>query len=492
MAFRGKWYEPMKRFLFYDIETSGLSPAFDQVLTFACIQTDTDLNELSREIITVKLRPDVVPSPGAFLTHGLTPEELETGITEYQAALKIHRLFNTPDTISIGYNSLGFDDEFLRFLFYRNLLDPYSHQYANGCSRMDLLPVAVIYRLFCEHILIWPLLENGKSTLKLEYLSRENRFEVSGKAHEAMADVEALLSLARVFQREKDIWNYVLGFFDKQVDLGRVHNLKKPYSVQNIEFELGLMVSVSFGADLNYIAPVLHIGASVPYKNQSLWVRLDKPDLLDTVDGELQIYDFFVIRKRPGDQLLVLPCLDRFWARLTPEALAICQKNIDILKKDQGLFLKTISYHKSFKYPDVPDIDPDADLYQGGFFSWDEKREIALFHQAEPGTKLKVCNTFGSSRVRTLALRVLARNFGLPVGECPEFAAHLKKLTGGDSQLIVKGYKNDGKFTCTQAVAELDKIELKGLEMLDKEQRMMVVWLKLHISQLSSFLAEPF
>ncbi len=109
----------MKTYLFYDVETSGLNPAFDQILTFASIRTDLSLNEISRDLITVKLRRDIVPSPYAFITHGLTKDELDGGVTEYQAALRIHTLFNTPGTISLGYNSLGFDDDFLRFLFYQ-------------------------------------------------------------------------------------------------------------------------------------------------------------------------------------------------------------------------------------------------------------------------------------------------------------------------------------------------------------------------------------
>ena len=35
-------------FLFYDIETTGLSRAFDQILEFAAIRTDLDLNEIER------------------------------------------------------------------------------------------------------------------------------------------------------------------------------------------------------------------------------------------------------------------------------------------------------------------------------------------------------------------------------------------------------------------------------------------------------------
>ena len=254
----------MKTYLFYDIETSGLSPAFDQVLTFACIRTDPALNEVARETITIRLRPDVVPSPHAFLTHCLTPAELESGICEYEAARKIHGLLNTPDTISCGYNSLGFDDEFLRFLFYRNLLDPYSHQYANGCSRIDMLPVATVFRLFNPDVLKWPLRPDGSPSMKLEHISEENGFEVSGRAHEAMADVEALLCLARSLSAQERVWAYVLGFFDKHEDLSRSERLGRFVQVGRQRFALGIMVSVTFGAKVNYLAPVLHLGSSFP------------------------------------------------------------------------------------------------------------------------------------------------------------------------------------------------------------------------------------
>src|SRR5689334_3451523 len=129
-----------KTFLFYDIETTGLNKCFDQVLQFAAIRTDLNLHELERHEINVRLNPDVIPSPQALLTHRIPIHETQQGIPEITAIKKIHALFNQPGTISLGYNTLGFDDEFLRFSFYRNLLEPYTHQYANNCNRMDLYP----------------------------------------------------------------------------------------------------------------------------------------------------------------------------------------------------------------------------------------------------------------------------------------------------------------------------------------------------------------
>ena len=54
-------------YLFYDIETSGLNKCFDQVLQFAAIHTDLELNELERHEILVKLNPDTIPAPQAML-----------------------------------------------------------------------------------------------------------------------------------------------------------------------------------------------------------------------------------------------------------------------------------------------------------------------------------------------------------------------------------------------------------------------------------------
>jgi len=483
----------VRTYLFYDTETSGLNPAFDQVLTFAAIRTDTRLKEISREEIIVKLRPDIVPSPAAFLTHRLTPDVLETGISEYEAALKIHRLFNTPDTISCGYNSLGFDDEFLRFLFYRNLLDPYSHQFARGCSRMDMLPVTVIYRLFCEGVLSWPRLPDGKGTLKLEFISKENQFVTSGRAHEAMSDVEALLGLARSFSGEEKIWSYVRRFFDKRKEDMRILTLKGVDLSANTPYRIGLMVSASFGPDLNYMAPVLHLGSSVPYKNQSLWLRLDAGELLSRKDPETGLYDFFVIRKRAGDQMLILPCLDRFQSRLTPGARDNCQRNLERIRDNCSLFLQTVAFHREFKYPIVPDLDLDAALYQDGFFSSAEKQDMVQFHAMLAADDLTYADQLSSQRLRCMARRVIARNFHTAFSEDVGYVSHLQRLAGQAEDGAVTGYKNDSKLTCSDALKALHKIETgANRDEFDPAQIEILKWLKHHISGLSATLAQSF
>ncbi|MGD9054816.1 MAG: exonuclease domain-containing protein, partial [Desulfobacterales bacterium] len=72
-----------KTYLFYDIETTGLNKAFDQVLQFAAIRTDRQLNEIKRFTVKIQLRPDVIPSPGAVMTNRISLKDLVTGLNEY-------------------------------------------------------------------------------------------------------------------------------------------------------------------------------------------------------------------------------------------------------------------------------------------------------------------------------------------------------------------------------------------------------------------------
>ena len=466
----------MKTYLFYDIETSGLNPAFDQILTFACIRCDLSLNEIDRQTITIALRKDIVPSPGAFLTHGLTPDDLAFGISEYNAARKIHQLLNSPDTISLGYNSLGFDDEFLRFTFYRNLLDPYTHQYANGCCRMDILPVTLVFRVFHPQGLKWPEVD-GKPSLKLDLIAQENQFVTSGRAHEAMSDVEAVIALSKKMFFQKEIWKYCLGFFNKTGDEVRIAGIKKEFTLLNRQFTICLMMSTRFGSAVNYLAPVMHLGQSSVYKNQSLWLRLDSDDI-SGLDDTVDLNDTFVIRKRPADALIVLPALERFWDKLPESSQHLAKENRERIRLHSERFFKFIQYHIEFKYPIIPNIDADAALYQDGFFSRQEKKEIQHFHSTPDDKKQDVLNQIQSPRLKILARRIFLRNFEDTVDEF-----YMDRLRSSLKKDEIIGYKNDTKFNRQQGLEELKEINQTLLNPTGGQRRLLD-WLQTYIETL--------
>ncbi len=473
----------MKTFLFYDVETSGLNPAFDQILTFACIRTDLYFREINRQSVTIRLRKDIVPSPKAFLTHGLTNDELALGINEYEAALKIHKIVNTPETISLGYNSLGFDDEFLRFLFYRNLLDPYNHQYSSGCSRMDVLPITVVYKVFHPACIKWPETD-GKPSLKLDLIACENNLSTSGRAHEAMNDVESVIELSKKLFHQKDIWNYCLDFFNKTQDEARINSINSDFRIQDRYFRICIMISLSFGSKVNYMAPVIHLGQSLPYKNQSLWLRLDS----ETIPGfgnELNSDDAYVIRKRPGDELIILPALERFWNKMPGLSKQFSEENLAKIQKEWKKFFECIQYHIEYRYPYIPDIDPDAALYQDGFFSAKEKKQCELFHKTESGLKHGILDQIQSPRIKVLVGRILDRNFleePFQTGSI-EYQFHIDRLRSSSEEHRIKGYRGDTKYNCYQGIEELKELENTLLN-FDPNQKKMISWLKEYIQNI--------
>ena len=136
--------DPKKSFYWYDLETSGTSPATDRIVQFAGQRTDLEMRPVGAPYSTfVRLPPDIVPTPESCLVTGITPQQtLARGIDEWPAMSEVDRIFSTPGSSVAGYNNLRFDDEFIRYALYRNLFDPYAREWRDGNSRWDLIDVA--------------------------------------------------------------------------------------------------------------------------------------------------------------------------------------------------------------------------------------------------------------------------------------------------------------------------------------------------------------
>src|SRR5205085_12581493 len=122
--------------------------------------------------VFVKLTPDTLPSPDAVLVTGITPQQtLAAGLTEAEFLKLFFEQVVTPDTVFVGYNNVRFDDEFMRFLLYRNFYDAYQWQWQDNCSRWDILDVVRMTRALRPDGIKWPFAPDGKPTNRLEFLT---------------------------------------------------------------------------------------------------------------------------------------------------------------------------------------------------------------------------------------------------------------------------------------------------------------------------------
>jgi exodeoxyribonuclease-1 len=205
-------------FLFYDLETFGSDPRTTRIAQFAAIRTDADLNEIDEPIsLFVKPADDLLPSPVATLITGISPQAaLRDGVSEAEAFSRIFDEMARPETCSVGYNSLRFDDEFVRHGLFRNFYDPYEREWRGGNSRWDLLDVMRLAHALRPDGIAWPKREDGATSFKLEHLAEANGVRL-GDAHEALSDVRALIGLARKFKTaQPKLWEYALKLRDKR------------------------------------------------------------------------------------------------------------------------------------------------------------------------------------------------------------------------------------------------------------------------------------
>ena len=151
-----------------------------------------------------------LPSPESCIVTGITPQIcLEQGIPEREFIDKIHRELSYPETCGVGYNSIGFDDEFTRYCLYRNFYDPYAREHQNGNSRWDILNLLRLTWALRPDGINWPVKDDGSPCFKLTSLTEANGI-AHESAHDALSDVIATINVAKlVMSKQPKLYDYV-------------------------------------------------------------------------------------------------------------------------------------------------------------------------------------------------------------------------------------------------------------------------------------------
>lgn len=205
-------------FFFYDVETSGFNPRSARIMQFAGQRTTLQLEPVGEPVnVLIKLSEDVLPEPDAVLITGITPQQTRA---EGQSEAEFLKLFGEqvvkPDTIFVGFNSVRFDDEFMRYLMYRNFYDPYEWQWQDGRSRWDLLDVVRMTRALRPNGIEWPFAADGKPSNRLELITGLNKLR-HDHAHDALGDVLATIEVAKlIHSKAPKLFEFLLAMRDKK------------------------------------------------------------------------------------------------------------------------------------------------------------------------------------------------------------------------------------------------------------------------------------
>ncbi|MHB1176026.1 MAG: exodeoxyribonuclease I [Sulfuriferula sp.] len=414
----------MHTFLWHDYETFGIDPRSDRPAQFAAIRTDTELNEIGTAAMTYcQPAPDYLPDPQSCLITGITPQLcLERGVPEYQFASEIEQMFSQSGTIGVGYNTIRFDDEFTRFLLWRNLADPYAREWQNNCGRWDLLDVVrTTYALRPEGI-VWPTKEDGRPSFKLEHLSAANGL-AHAAAHDALSDVRATIALAQLIrQHQPRLFDFCFTLHKKD--------------------------TVAEQISLHAPRPFLHVSGMVPAERGCLmlaWPLAQHPTNKNEVivwdlafdPAELFELDAASIRTR---LFTAAAALSEGVSRLPVKTIHLNKSPVVInnlntltpaMAERWGMDIAAGLQHASrfanapdmlaiwrdvFQRPAAGAVDVDADLY-GGFVGNNDRRVLNRLRILPPEQLARAQPGFDDPRLEELLFRYRARNFPTTLNE---------------------------------------------------------------------------
>lgn len=415
--------QPMT-FLWHDYETFGANPRLDRPSQFGALRTDADFNPIGEaEMFYCSPADDFLPHPMAVLITGITPQDAKAkGMPETEFAGAISDLMDQPNTCVVGYNSVRFDDEITRHLFYRNFINPYAREWQNGNSRWDLIDVVrAMYALRPEGI-NWPRKPDGQPSFKLEDLTAANGIAHGDAAHDALADVRATLELARLLKRAQPrLFEYLFNMRGKHL-VAKAINLDDPKPF--------LHISSRFPASRGCAAIVLPLARHPTNPNGVIVYDLtENPQALLNLTAEEIKQQVFVssanleaqgLKRIPLKLIhlnrcpVVLPvnAMEPAIAERHGINLALNEQHWHALQQLDAAFVSKIQ--QVFAEQDggfKNDGDPDLMLYSGNFFSTADNERFKQIRLASAEDLSELELVFDDPRCEEMLFRFRARNW---------------------------------------------------------------------------------
>lgn len=435
-------------FVFYDTETTGIDTSFDQILQFAAIRTDEDLNILERFEVRSRLLPFIVPAPGALRVTRMTIDRLHDPATpsHYEMVRAVRsKLTEWSPAIFLGYNSLRFDEELMRQAFYQTLHNPYLTNRDGNC-RGDVLPLVQACTEFEPDCVTVPYGDNGKPVFKLDQLAPANGF-AHDNAHDALSDVEATIHMCRLVRDGAgDLWNRFLRFTQRAAAAEFLD-----------EDEPFLLTEFYFNRPKHM--PVLRIGQDSEQSNVSVCFDLahDLGKFRNLTDAQLQslvVSSPKPLRKIKANAAPTMTPLedvpDHLFGDLTQDDIAVRASD---LRSDDALKTRLLAAYEATKTVYGPNEHVEKQIYEGFAGNADEQL-MTQFHAMPWEHRHTLASQFQNPKFGFLAKRLIFAHDPncLPLVCQQEISAHIYSRIAAPDDSGVKW------TTLTKARSECEKL----------------------------------
>jgi exodeoxyribonuclease-1 len=440
-------------FFFYDLETSGFSGKLHRIMQFAGQRTDMDLKPVGEPVnILIKMTDENLPDVDAVLLTGITPQQtIMDGVTEAEFLRTFTNEVATPGTVFLGFNTIRFDDEFMRCLHYRNFYDPYEWQWQDSRSKWDMLDVVRMTRALRPDGIEWPFDAQGNPTNRLELLTALNKLEHE-HAHDALSDVEATISVARLIRsKQEKLFDYLFSMRDKK-RIAELVGKSEPFVYTSGSLSAAFQKTT---AAVQVCAHPSQQGAAIVYD-----LRHDPADWIDKTpeqlaeawrykkDSDEPRLPVKVLRFNHCPAVAPMGVLDEASRERLELDMQVIARHAAKLKRSHDLAAKLctaleIMEAKRQEQPALvsTEYDVDSAIYDG-FYGPEDKQAMSVVRAADPEELGSLGLTFKDHRLEALLPLYKARNYPkLLTAEERETWEHFRMnrlMAGGQNSKLAK------------------------------------------------------
>lgn len=475
-------------FYFYDLETSGINSRTSRIMQFAGQRTDLNLRPVEEpDNILIKLTNDILPEPEAIMVTGITPQAtLADGVTEYEFLRYFTDKIATPDTIFVGYNNVRFDDEFIRFIHYRNFYDAYEWCWQDNRSRWDILDVIRMTRALRPDGIEWPYTIDGKPTNRLELLTSVNKLEHS-HAHDALSDVNATITVARlIMNKQPKLFDYLLKIRNKN-EVKKLVETSQPFVYSSGRYPSGYQkttVAVYLGSHAGKQGSLVYdlrrdpdeVANLSPEELAKIWYQ--------KTDDEAKRFPVKTITYNKCPAVAPLSVLES--DKKAQENIKIdlnkTAENLEKLSKYNDFYNKLCKALKILEKQSQTSFlasssQVDSQLYDG-FFSDQDKVAMSVVRAAEPDEVSSLDMKFQDPRLNELLPLYKARNFSkyLDQSEIEAWEKHRVNflLSGGNNSRMSKYFARLNELAQDEKLSSenrylLEELQLYGQSIMPEE-----------------------